>query len=250
MRTLLALLLASILAVPAAAQSLRVTVKDAATGAPVLDALIRITGPDGALVHTGFSERNGVAGARLPAGDYALRVGRAGYETAEQPLRIGAGRNAVDVALRARPVGLDTVVVVVPGENERGREAFRRRQATANGVFLDPDYFQQRYRGARWIGDLLRGAPGIITRMVPRTGRTVVQNARQWQCFNVLVDGVQYRGPGPLDNWARPNDIVAVEIYHISSDVPPEYRRFAWEDTTRPDARPCGVILYWTRSQW
>ncbi|HLM67208.1 MAG TPA: hypothetical protein VK358_06760 [Longimicrobium sp.] len=47
-----------------------------------------------------------------------------------------------------------------------------------------------------------------------------------------------------------PSQIVGVEIYHVSSDVPREYSRFAWEDTDGLDARPCGVIIYWTRDAW
>jgi hypothetical protein len=249
---LLLLLAAVALSVPrlAAAQVVRVTVTDAATGAAIRDALVRLENADGALVRAVFTEREGVAAARVPAGAYTLRVGRAGYVLTAQPLRVVRGENAVAVQLSAAPFGMDTVVVIAPGENERGRDAFRRRSQTENGVFLGPDYFAQRYRGALWIGDLMTGAPGIITPMVPRTGRKVVVNARQWNCFNVLLNGEIYQGPGPIDNWVRPRDLVGVEIYHFSSSVPAEFRRYAWEDTDAMSALPCGVIIYWTRNRW
>jgi hypothetical protein len=233
----------------AAAQVVRVTVTDAATGAAIRDALVRLENADGTLVRGLFTERGGVAAARVPAGAYTLRVGRAGYVLQAVPLQVGRGEHAVRVQLQAQAVGLDTVVVIAPGENESGRDAFRRRSQTENGVFLGPDYFAPRYRGALYIGDMMTGAPGIITPMVPRTGRKVVVNARQWNCFNVLLNGEIYRGPGPIDNWVRPRDLVGVEIYHFSSTVPREFRRFAWEDTPGT-ALPCGVIIYWTRNRW
>jgi hypothetical protein len=235
--------------VSASAQVVRVTVTDAA-GAAVEDAMVRVEAPDGVLVRAAFSNRDGVAGVRVPAGAYVVRVQRAGYVTAQAPVQVGPGENAVRVQLRTRPLVMDTVHVIAPGELERGRDAFRRRSEMEDGVFLDPEYFSRRYPVSRYIGDLLRGAPGIDTYRLPRTGRTVARNARQWHCFNTLVDGQPYKGPGPMDNWFQPRDIVGVEIYHISSDVPREFRQYAWEDTTDPDARPCGLIIYWTRRGW
>lgn len=249
--TLLALLAVLTLSLPAAlsAQVLRVTVTDA-SGDGVANALVRIENPEGTLVRAAFSEGDGTVAERVPEGAYVLRVGRGGFTPVSMPVRVGPGENRVDVRLTPRPFGLDTLMVIVPGENERGRDAFLRRRQTENGVFLDPGYFLDRNQQARWIGDLLRDAPGLNLDRVPRTGRVVVQNARQWNCFNVLLNGRRYRGAGPMDHWVRPNEIVGVEIYHISSDVPREYGRFAWEETDGADARPCGVIIYWTRNAW
>jgi hypothetical protein len=233
----------------ASAQVVRVTVADAATGAPVEDAMLRLEGPDLALVRAAFSDADGRGGLRVPVGEYVLRVQRSGYVTAEQRLRVVAGENPVRVQLRARPLVLDTLQVVTRGENERGRDAFRRRSLTEDGVFLDPEYFAQRYRGALYLGDLMRGVPGIALPMQPRTGRPMIRNARQWGCFNTLLNGEPYRGPGPIDNWIKPRDLVGVEIYHWSSKVPYEYRRHAWQDVVG-SALPCGLIVYWTRSRW
>ncbi len=249
--SLIAILLFAALFVyrPASAQIVRVTVTDAATGAPVEDAMLRLEGPDLTLVRAAFSDANGRGALRVPAGAYVLRVQRSGYTPGEQRLQVAAGENAVGVQLRARPLVLDTLQVVTAGENERGRDAFRRRSLTEDGVFLDPEYFAQRYRGALYLGDLMRGAPGIILPMEPRTGRPRISNARQWGCFNTLLNGEPYRGPGPLDNWIKPRELVGVEIYHWSSNVPQEYRRYAWQDVQGP-ALPCGLIIYWTRSRW
>ena len=230
------------------AQVLRIAVTDA-SGDGVPDALVRIENPDGTLVRAMFSGNDGAAATRLDPGPYVVRVGRSGFGPGVVTVRVNAGENRVSVRLAPRPLSLDTVRVISPGANERGRDAFLRRRATENGVFLDPGYFLDRYRGARWVGDLLRDAPGINLLRMPHTG-VAVQNARQWNCFNVLLNGRPYRGPGPLDYWIRPTQVIGVEIYHISSDVPREYRRYAWEDTVDPDARPCGVIIYWTRDAW
>ena len=248
---LLVLLAVLALFVPrlASAQVLRVTVTDP-SGGGVADALVRIERPDGTLVRAAFSENDGTVAAQVPEGDYTLRVGRSGYASAAMQVRVAAGENRVEVRLAARPIGLDTLVVITPRANERGRDAFLRRRQTENGVFLHPGYFLDRYDSARWIGDLLRDAPGLNLIRAPHTGRIVVQNARQWNCFNVLLNGRRYRGPGPMDRWIRPNEIIAVEIYHVGSQVPREYSRFAWEDTDGLDARPCGVLIYWTRESW
>lgn len=247
---LLVLVLAGLLfGASADAQVVRVTVTDL-SGAPVPDAMVRLEGADGGLVHAEFTGPAGAASVRGPQGAYTVRVQRAGYEVAALPVQVARGETRLTVQLRARPLALDTVTVIAPGASERGRDAFLRRREMEDGVFLDPEYFQTRYSRSRWVGDLLRGAPGIETYRLPRTGRTVARNGRQWGCFNVLVDGQPYRGPGPMDNWMRPRDIVGVEIYHFSSDVPREYRRYAWEDTTRADANPCGLIIYWTSAGW
>jgi hypothetical protein len=250
-RILIPLLAILALCLPAAlsAQVLRVTVTDP-SGGGVADALVRIERPDGTLVRAAFSENDGGVAAQVPRGAYLLRVGRSGYAPSALPVQVGEGENRVRVRLSERALGLDTLVVITPRENERGRDAFLRRRQMENGVFLDPGYFLDRYDSARWIGDLLRDTPGLNLVRTPRTGRIVVQNARQWNCFNVLLNGVRYLGSGPMDRWVRPNEIIAVEIYHVGSDVPREYSRFSWEETDGADARPCGVIIYWTRQSW
>ncbi|HYW13659.1 MAG TPA: carboxypeptidase-like regulatory domain-containing protein [Longimicrobium sp.] len=248
---LIALLLfgALLLSRAASAQVVRVTVTDAA-GTPVEDAMLRLEGPDLTLVRAAFSGANGRGALRVPAGAYVLRVQRSGFTPSEQRLQVAAGETAVRVQLRPQPLVLDTLQVVTRGENERGRDAFRRRSLTEDGVFLDPEYFAQRYRGALYVGDLMRGAPGIILSMEPRTGRPRVINGRQWNCFNTLMNGEPYRGPGPIDNWIKPGNLVGVEIYHWSSRVPQEYRRYAWQDVRGRPSLPCGLIIYWTRSRW
>lgn len=253
MRRLPIFLLLAALAVlfPAAlsAQTLRVTVTDPA-GQGVADALVRIERPDGTLVRAAFSENDGTVAAQVAQGAYVVRVGGSGYLTAFVPVQVGAGENSAAVRLAPRPFGLDTLLVITPRENERGRDAFLRRRQTENGVFLDPGYFLERNQDAEWIGDMLRDAPGLNLVRAQRTGHIVVQNARQWNCFNVLLNGARYRLRGPMDRWIRPEEIAAVEIYHIGSEVPREYSRFAWEDTEGAEARPCGVIIYWTREAW
>lgn len=246
---LAALLLAT--AGPLAAQAVRVTVADAGTGAPLADALVRLEDAAGEPVRSLFTGDGGVAALRVPAGEYTVRVQRAGYLPAETRVRVGAGRTDARVELRARPFSLDTLRVVAPGGEERGRDAFARRMQTERGVFLDPAYMAQRYRGAMYLADLLADAPGVGVEVMRRSGRRVVVNRRGWECMHVIVNGGAYRSPPPhVDAWIEPRDIVAVEIYHIGSEVPREYARYSWEQTTGPSARPCGLLIYWTREAW
>lgn len=243
-----ALLLA---ATPLGAQTLQVTVRDASTGAPVEDALVRVEDVRGALVRMAFSPRGGGLRVALPApGEYRVEVRRAAYGPAEARVRVAAEGGSVEIALAPRPLALDTVRVVAPSPDERGRDAFDRRRATLSGVFLDPEYLSQRW-GVRYIEQMLADAPGMVIDVEPRTGRRIAKSVRGHRCLTMLLDGRPprlgtFRTPefahDNLDFWFRAPDIVGVEIYHHHSEIPREYRRYS-------EPR-CGMVIYWTRAGW
>ena len=237
------------------AQSVRVSVVEAGSGAAVADAMVRLEDAGGALVRSAFSGPQGDARIRVPAGEYTLRVQRSGYLPAQLRVRTGEGEAAVRVELRPRPLSMDTLQVIAAGEDERGRDAFRRRSEAQEGVFLDPAYMRQRW-DRRYVGDMLVDAPGMDVKMMPRTGRREAVGRRGWECLTMLVNGrvMRMESMEPahrnIDFWVRPRDIVAVEIYHHASEVPMELRRHVWQQAPDLMARPCGVINYWTRDRW
>jgi hypothetical protein len=250
----------------AAAQNVSVSVADAQSGAPIAAAMVRVEDAGGTVVRAGFTRPDGTLRLRVGDGDYQVFVRRAGYYEAAAALHVQVAEAAVAVQMRQRPFILDTVLVIAPGEGEeRGRDAFRRRSQTEDGVFLDPAYLTQRYH-SMYVSDLLYGVPDLMVvsptclsrprsrspwsgcagRLSPR--RPV--STRGWGCFTTLRDGrppemgafdPEY-GHNEIDFWLRPRDVVGVEVYHVPSQIPRELRQYA-----QPH---CGMINYWTRNRW
>ncbi|HEY0019541.1 MAG TPA: carboxypeptidase-like regulatory domain-containing protein [Longimicrobium sp.] len=245
------LFLGLLLAAPAAAQTVRVTVADAASGAPVAGAMVRVESDSGALAAAGFSDARGTVQLRLPEGGlYTVGATRAGYAPGAQPVDVAsAGRTDAVLRLAVRPLTLDTVKVVrtETGEREVGRQSFERRRAAADGIYLDSAYVAR--RSATWPGDLLYSVPGIEVRGVPGP-RGIRRPATRLggRCLSYLVNGLPFYGGWPrwvaLEETLRRSDVVAVEVYPIYDRVPMELRRYAAERGY------CGLIVYWTEDGW
>ncbi len=245
------LLVGLLLAAPAAAQTVRVTVADAASGAPVAGAMVRVEGDSGALAAAGFSDARGTVQLRLQTGGrYSVGATRAGYAPGSQAVDVAsAGRTDAVLRLAVRPLTLDTVKVVraEDGEREVGRQTFERRRATANGIYLDSAYVAR--RSATWPGDLLYSVPGIEVRAIPgaRGIRRPVTRLGG-RCLANLVNGLPFYGGWPrwvaLEETLRRSNVVAVEVYPTFDQVPTELRRYAAERGY------CGLIVYWTEDGW
>lgn len=253
-RILLPALFALLAASPAAAQSVRAVVTDAATGAPLAEAMVRVLAPDGVLSGAAFTDASGTAVVRVRGmGTYRVAVERSGYRRASvEDVAVARGATVV-VPLRMSilPLSMDTVVVVAQSPNERGRGGFERRRAMGRGVFLDSAYIAQRYQGARWPTDYLQGVPGIrLDRSGPR-GEPRPQSLRGWRCMVLMLDGrplelTLFDGHRrTIQQIIRPSDVVAMEIYREYDEVPPEFRRYAVQGPYN-----CGAYMYWTRVRW
>lgn len=249
-RALLTLLLLLASAAGLEAQSVRVTVTDAGTGAPVAGAMVRVESDSGTLVRAGFSDERGTI--VLPvrdAGRYAVTASRGGYVPSRQDLLFAAdGEARVALALRASPVALDTLrVIAAPTRAEVGSQTFDRRRANGRGIYLDSAYIAQ--RSARWPGELLQSVPGIeVLPVHGRTGWRRPITRMGGRCLNNLVNGLPYYGGWPrfvtLEETLRRNSVVAVEVYRVFEEVPPELQRYARAP------RACGLIVYWTVDGW
>ena len=236
---------------PAAGQSIRAQVRDAASGAPVAEAMVRVEAQDGALAGAGFTDGSGalVIRVRTP-GAYHVQAQRTGYQlSAAVPVMVEGAQARVEIRMAQRPFALDTVVVIGQRANERGRDGFERRRAMGDGVFLDSAYLAQRSGRAAYAGDMLRGVPGVYLRR--GAGATVPRSERGWGCMVMLLDGrpfsLNFRDGGrrELHHVIGPRDVKAVEVYREWSEVPPEFRQYADNGPYR-----CGVYLYWTRARW
>jgi hypothetical protein len=91
------------------------------------------------------------------------------------------------------------------------------------------------------FSDVMRMAPGL--RVQPRgDGRTyVITDSRSSSggCVNYYVDGTlwQTMTPGDIDDFVRPAELVAVEVYH-GAQTPPQF--------TPPGQSSCAAIVAWT----
>ncbi|MBB4635737.1 carboxypeptidase-like regulatory domain-containing protein [Longimicrobium terrae] len=283
MRTKLALrpllgaaLLAAAIAPHAAAQTIHAAVVRGSSGEPLPEVLVRAQSEDGRTVGAGFTRLNGVAVLRLrEAGTFRLVAQRGGYNDASVgTVRVGEdGDVTVPVRMTARPFSMDTVTVIAQLRSERGRQAFNRRRVMGEGVYLDNDYLLQ--RNPREVTDFLIGVPGIAMR--PGREGAVPVSMRGTRCMVTLVDGrpvpalmqpverdvvrqsmnrltanprghvISDPAGRSLNRMVFPDDVVAIEVYREWSEVPLEYRQYAFTPQT-PER--CGAYLYWTGARW
>lgn len=245
-----------LLASPAAAQVLRGTVVDSASGQPVAGVQVMALTP----VETGAGQavtgRDGQFTLRLRgAGSYRLRVRRLGYSPRiTQPISVDSSFEA-SVRLWLTPVAtpLDTVTVVAE------RVAVEKRL----GYLVDAGFYNRRHWGfglfitrARidsvrpWvISDLFYGISGVRV-YCPRLGMcdllmpaaaTMFYRGTCWP--SVILDGVVIRPGGVdralmLDELLNPFNIEAIEVYRSPAGVPVQYSGYL---------SPCGAIIAWTR---
>ncbi len=247
---ILAAALAALGAGPAAAQSVRAVARDAATGAPVAEAMVRVEAQDGSVAAAGFTDADGTVVLRLrQVGVYTVQAARTGYHPTTVGVQMGGAEARVELEMSQRPFALDTMVVFGVPRDERGRQGFERRRAMGMGVFLDSAYLEPRKGGAPYVGDMLRGVPGVYLQR--GRGATVPRSLRGWRCMVMLLDGFPLAtrfadgGVRELHHVVGPRDIEAVEVYREFSEVPREFRRYATNGRYN-----CGVYLYWTRARW
>lgn len=102
------------LAIPAAAQTIRGTVTDPASGAAVADALVVMVNDDGERVATVFTSADGTFAFAPPGpGGYMVGVTGLAYQQAITPrLSLGAADISLDIFLPPDPVTLDSLTVV------------------------------------------------------------------------------------------------------------------------------------------
>jgi hypothetical protein len=267
-----ALLAAGTFSLPAAAQTLRGTVVDHGTGAPVPQVQVQVLDIHGNSVRGVLTDSAGAFQATLSTtGRYTLRAGRVGYRTVNTPpldvlttddfeveVRIAAG--AVPLA----PLTVTTRRAPLVADGTLMRRGYYTRQATYERLgarYLDRAYLDQ--RGAFHTSDLFREVPGM--RATPGPNRTTLLTMRGGCTASIFVDGVHVnrvdvsqdpvstaprsirdvRGasgrrradPVSIDDLVIPSAIAAIEIYQ-SNQVPAEFQNF--------QARPCGAVVIWT----
>jgi hypothetical protein len=248
---LLAALAAAAAALPASAAAqarVRGVITDAATGAPLPGAAVRLGEQAGVLALNAVTDSAGhyqFSGIR--PGAYMIEVTTLGYEPARShPLSVRVGA-VLDVDLRLEPgaLRLDSLPVEATARRVSIRlEGFYQRQAQGlPGEFITRADIDRRQPSR--LSDVLTGLPGLS---VTQRG---IQNRRAGCTPELYVDGrrnpdIKPRNfPGSLGivdeiNWIHPSAVEGIEIYRGLAQLPAEF--------ADSNSRRCGVIAIWTRA--
>ena len=239
----------------AAAQSIHGTVKDQATGRPIVAASVELLTDRGKVLDRVLTDS---VGAFLvdpdEAGAYALKASGLGYKassTATVPVSYGElVEVTLELAVDAVPLQPLTVEArSFPPNRYLANSGFYDRRKVGVGVFLTRDEIMR--RRPEEFSDLMRTISGMEIRPSGVTGRRgfTMSTRTNGQCQPVLVlDGLptliggqqplRRGGDLPIDDVVSPRDIEGLELYKGAAGVPSEYN---------VNNAACGVLLIWTR---
>ena len=175
----------------------------------------------------------------LPSGTQALVVRKLGYAVTEEPVELSSNAPArAEIKMGDFVPTLAKVIVEAAQDKALSDIGYLQRKQGAMGRFYDGNQINHESMS---FADVMRIDPGL--RITPAgDGRTyVISDARNASggCVNYWVDGSPWEvmTPGDIDGFVRPNEIVAVEVYH-GSQAPPQY--------TKPGQSGCAAIVVWT----
>lgn len=176
----------------------------------------------------------------LPSGTQALEVRKLGYSVAEVPVEL-----SVNEPFRANVTMSDAVPLLATMRVEATKDkalsdvGYLERKQSGMGYFMDGNAIN---KNAISFADVMRVAPGL--KVVPLgDGRTYVitdsRNPGGSGCVNFYVDGTRWTeiSPGDVSTFVRPDELVAVEVYH-GSETPPQY--------STPGNSSCATVVAWT----
>jgi hypothetical protein len=178
----------------------------------------------------------------LPSGTQALDIRKLGYSATEVPVELSAStpfRTTVTMS-DAVPL-LATMRVEAAQDKALSDIGYMQRKQTGQGFYMDGKAINHESLS---FSDVMRVAPGL--RVSPTgDGRTyVITDARSATngCVNFYVDGTlwQTMTPGDIDQFVRPYELVAVEVYH-GSQTPPQF--------TPAGNSGCATIVAWTEAK-
>ncbi|MGH7482012.1 MAG: carboxypeptidase regulatory-like domain-containing protein [Longimicrobiales bacterium] len=242
-RTFASALVAVLFATPASASlwqgsNVHGQVTEAATGQPVLEALVILRGTG----HRALTDRDGRFDfEEVEAGSYLLEVEHIAYLTRADTIVVRPGNDVViGITLAASAIPLRPIEVVARPRKLVLVGFFDRMSRGIGTYFTREDVEASRVQR---ISDLLSRVPGL-RRSMSSDGRSQismrgVKSITQRCDTQYFIDGVQ-ADIGPLGVDVVPaRDIAGIEIYRGSSELPIQF------DVGRAG---CGAILIWTRA--
>jgi hypothetical protein len=229
----------------ARAQSQRITGRALrADSAPIAN--VRVTATivrNSAGARTASSAEDGRFVLNLTPADWRIEMRAIGFKPWSGTIRLKPGDTTSFVAMMEvlPPQTLDAVTVRASLSNLEG---FEERRARGPGTFFTRE--DMRKMQPRVFTDVLRRAPGIFLRGVP-TGfgeQLTAMSSRTRPCpVAYVLNGSPLTMPHEMavDSYIVASDVIAVEVYAGSSQIPPQFNASA--GTAR-----CGVIVIWTRN--
>jgi len=179
----------------------------------------------------------------LPSGTQALQVRKLGYSVTEVAVELSAAEPATTTITMSDAVPLlQTMRVEASKDKALSDVGYLQRKQTGMGYFMDGDQIN---KDAISFADVMRVAPGLKV-MPLGDGRTYVitdsRNPAGNGCVNFYVDNTHWTEitPGDINTFVRPDELVAVEIYH-GAETPPQY--------TTPGMSSCATVVAWTRAR-
>ena len=208
-------------------------------GLPLKEARVTIQG-GGAPVLT---NPNGVFTLdSLPSGTQSLEVRKLGYSVAEVPVELStlATANATVTMTDAVPL-LEVMRTEAAADQALSDLGYLERKHSGFGYFLDGNQINH---DAIMFTDIMYTVPGLKVSPVGNGRDYAVSDTRNAAggCVNYYVDGFPWTEmtPGDINNFVRPGETVAVEVYH-GSNTPPQFQK--------PGQSSCASIVIWTQGK-
>lgn len=175
----------------------------------------------------------------LPSGTQSLEARKLGYAATDQAVELSSTElTRATITMGDFVPVLATMRVEAAQDKALSDLGYTQRKQMGMGYFMDGNQINHETMN---FSDVMRTAPGL--RVSPTgDGRTyVITDSRNAQggCVNYVVDGAPWQtmSAGDIDQFVRPNEIVAVEVYH-GSQTPPQF--------TQPGQSSCATIVVWT----
>lgn len=172
--------------------------------------------------------------ARLPLGQYIVRVEAAGFAPVSEPWSLDElGDVDLRIGLVPAAFALEPILVAVSRRSRLESQGFFERRRVGLGYFLTRSEIEG--RNAARVADLFYRIPGA---RVVGSGLMSTSSVRlRGGCAPLLVlDGSLLSRPTNLDDLLQISHLEAIEVYH-GATAPIQYSR----NTT------CGTIMLWTR---
>lgn len=178
----------------------------------------------------------------LPSGTQALVVRKLGYGPTESAVELSSATPArTTVTMNDFVPTLATVRVEAQVDKGLQSVGYLERKQTGMGQYFDG---KQINHESMMFSDVMRIATGL--RVQPSgDGRTnVITDSRSASngCVNYVIDNQKWTTmtPGDIDDFVKPNEIVAVEVYH-GAGTPPEFQQSGQSS--------CATIVVWTQAK-
>jgi hypothetical protein len=178
----------------------------------------------------------------LPSGTQALEVRKLGYSVAEVPVELSTMAPATaNVTMSDAVPLLETMRTEAAADQALSDLGYLERKHSGFGYFLDG---KQINHDALMFTDIMYTVPGLKVTPVGNGRDYTVTDSRNAAngCVVYWVDGFEWpeMTPGDINNFVRPGETVAVEVYH-GSNTPPQFQKSGQSS--------CASIVIWTQGK-